>query len=240
MSKAISIEEPKERFPRQAKNAKTIMQSSEIAEDENVEVDIVKPVGPRFTITGKALDQNKMLKRKMKNCDNSGWVTLENGGQYPKQALVTLKTGLFEIFQNNFLNFMKSFSIKPANKDSIKLTKNDNGIERAEYDLTMDLDATTINLKVKIYHTKSSFDVQGLKPHFDTVFEALGRRTIAVYFVEVIMESIFQSIMNECNLEEYNENLKSQIQLGLENSDQLTSQKGQKSQRNKNEKMQHL
>ena len=226
MSKAISIEEPKERFPRQAKNAKTIMQSSEIAEDENVEVDIVKPVGPRFNITGKDLDQNKMLKRK--NCNNSGWVTLENGGQYPKQALVTLKTGLFEIFQNNFLNFMKSFSIKPANKDSIKLTKNDNGIERAEYDLTMDIDATTINLKVKIYHTKSSFDVQGLKPHFDTVFEALGKRTIAVYFVEVIMESIFQSIMNECNLEEYNETLKSQIQLGLENSDQLTSQNGDK------------
>ena len=110
------------------KNLKAIVDLADISDDENT--DIVKPVVPRVTITGKTLDQNKMLKRKMKNCDNGGWITLESGGQYPKQALVTLKTGLFEVFKNDFLNLMKSFSIQLTNQDSIKVTKNENGIER--------------------------------------------------------------------------------------------------------------
>ena len=226
-------DELRESLPRQVKNMKTTVDKNELSEeDTGNEVDITKLAGPRETVTGKSLDQNKMLKRKMKNCDNNGWITLESGGQYPKQALVTLKTGMFEIFQNNFLNFMKSFKIHPSNKHkpekSIKVTRNDNGIERAEYDLTMELDGVPVNLKVKIYHTKSSFDVQGLKPHFDTVFEGLGNRTVAVYFVEVVLEAIFQSMMNECNLEEFNEHCKNQLQLGLDNGAKLNSQNAAK------------
>ena len=64
--------------------------------------------------------------------------------------------------------------------NSIKLTQNENGIERAEYDLTMEIGNKSVNLKVKLYSTTSSFDVQGLKPNFATEFEALGKRTIAV------------------------------------------------------------
>ena len=131
--KMISLEtseETRESLPRQVKNMKTTIDISD--EETTYEVDIVKPSGPRVTLTGKTLDQNKMLRRKMKNCDNKGWITLESGGQYPKQALVTLKTGMFELFKNNFLNFMKSFKIHPSNKqkpdDSIKLTRNENGI----------------------------------------------------------------------------------------------------------------
>ena len=92
---------------------------------------------------------------------------------------------------------------KSQPEESIKITKNDNGIERIEYDLCMVGDITA-NLKVKMYSTSSSFDVQGLKPNFATVFDALGNRTIAVYFVEVILEAIFQSMMNDCNLDDYN------------------------------------
>lgn len=208
------MEEARERLPRQVKNVKV-----------------------KVTVTGKSLDQQKMLKRKMKNCDNAGWITLNpKAGQYPKQALVTLKTGMFELFQTNFLNLMKSFNIGPTNSlqpvESIKVTKNDNGIERIEYDLTMEIGDIPANLKVKIYLTKSSFDVQGLKPHFETVFEALGNRTIAVYFVEVVLDAIFQSMMNECNLEEYNIYCKTQAKLGLDNGvkplDKNADQKGKK------------
>ena len=103
-------EETRESLPRQVKNLKTTIDISD--EETTNEVDIVKPTGPRVTLTGKTLDQNKMLRRKMKNCDNKGWITLESGGQYPKQALVTI----FELFKNNFLNFMKSFKIHPSNK----------------------------------------------------------------------------------------------------------------------------
>ena len=54
----------------------------------------------------------------------------------------------------------------------------------------------------KLYSTKSSLDVQGLKSYFSKEVEALGNRTIAVYFVEVVIEAIFQCMMNDCNLEQ--------------------------------------
>ena len=105
-----NVEALKESLSKKVKNLKATIDISD--EELTNEVDLVKQVGPKVTVTGKTLDQNKMLRRKMKNCDNKGWITLESGGQYPKQALVTL----FELFKNNFLNFMKSFKIHPSNK----------------------------------------------------------------------------------------------------------------------------
>ena len=104
-----NVEALRESLSRQVKNVKATIDISD--EELTNEVDLVKQVGPKVTVTGKTLDQNKMLRRKMKNCDNKGWITLESGEQYPKQALVTLKTGMFELFKNNFLNFIKSFKI---------------------------------------------------------------------------------------------------------------------------------
>ena len=99
---------------------------------------------------------------------------------------------MFEILQNNFLDFMRGFNIYPQNKNhpesSIKITQNDNGVERIEYDLSME--DISANLKVKLYSTTSSLDAQGLKPHYATVFEALGNKTIGVFFAEVVLEAI--------------------------------------------------
>ena len=91
----------------------------------------------------------------------------------------------------------------------------------------------TADLKIKMYCTKSSFDVQGLKPHFATVISTLGDRTIAVYFVEVILEAIFQSMMNGCNLDEYNLYCKSQAKLGLNQASKLSKNGGGKSKKEK-------
>ena len=74
-----------------------------------------------------------------------------------------------------------------------------------------------MGLKVKLYSTKSSLDVQGLKSYFSKQIEELGNRTVAVYFVEVVIESIFQCMMNKYNLEQYNEYCKEQLNLGLAN-----------------------
>ena len=191
----------------------------EIADDDTVSS--VRQV--RATVTGKTMDQRKMLKRKMKNCENDGWISLNReSGQYPNQVHVTLKTGLFELFQGSFLDLMKKFNIHPKNQDmpeeSTKITLNNNGIERVEYDLSMNVEEISADLKVKIYSTTSSFDVQGLKPHFSSTFKELGNKTIAVYFVDVVLESIYQSMRNNVNLEEYNEHLKFQAKLGLEDS----------------------
>ena len=166
----------------------------------------------RATVTGKTMDQQKMLKRKLKNCENLGWITQNReSGQYPYQVHVTLKTGLFELFQGSFLELMRKFNVYPRNKDipeeSTKITVNENGIERVEYDLNMTIENISANLKVKIYNTKSFFDVQGLKPHFSTTFEELGQRTIAVYFVDIILESIYQSMRNNVNLDEFDSHI---------------------------------
>ena len=69
----------------------------------------------------------------------------------------------------------------------------------------MEVKDFSIKLKVKLYSTKSSLDVQGLKQHFSSELEVLGNRTVAVYFVEVVMEAIFQCMKNECKLDQYNE-----------------------------------
>ena len=164
-----------------------------------------------------------MLKRKVDNCDNNGWVTINHkSGQYPMQVHLTLKTGMFELLQNNFLAYMKGFNIFPQNmqnpENCVKITQNENGIERYEYDLSMEINGSSVGLKVKLYSTKSSLDVQGLKSFFSKEIEALGNRTIAVYFVEVVIEAIFQCMMNECNLEQYNQYCKEQLNLGLASS----------------------
>ena len=99
----------------------------------------------------------------------------------------------------------------------MKITQNDNGIERYEYDLVMECNEISVGLKVKLYSTKSSLDVQGLKSYFSKQIEELGNRTVAVYFVEVVIESIFQCMMNKYNLEQYNEYCKEQLNLGLAN-----------------------
>ena len=214
------LDDVREKLPRQVKNAKKTIEIDDDLEDE-ADTQLKKQnKGPRVTKTGKILNQEKMLQRKITNCDNKGWITVNlEHGSYPQQAYVELKTGMYEFFRNNFIEFMKSFNIHLLNKaepeNSIKVTENENGIERTEYDLTMKAGDIAANLKVKMYHTKSSFDVQGLKRNYSMVFEELGNKTIAVYFVEVVLESIFQSMMIKCNLDEYNEYCKTQAKLGL-------------------------
>ena len=114
MTKAITYEgtETREKLYRLAKNAKNII--DELSDDDTM--NSVRQV--RATVTGKTMDQQKMLKRKMKNCDNDGWISLNReSGQYPNQVHVTLKTGLFELFQGSFLELMKMFNIHPKNRD---------------------------------------------------------------------------------------------------------------------------
>ena len=170
MTKAITYEETetREKLHRLAKNTKNIIEIDNVEETDTINAD-VKQI--RATVTGKTLDEQKMLKRKLKNCENEGWITQNReSGQYPNQVHVTLKTGLFELFQGNFLELMRKSNIHLKNRDkpeeSTKITVNDNGVERVEYDLSMDIENTSANLKVKIYSTTSAFDVQGLKPHF--------------------------------------------------------------------------
>ena len=94
----------------------------------------------------------------------------------------------------------------------------------------MNINNTSVGLKVKLYSTKSSLDVQGLKSYFSKEIEALGNRTIAVYFVEVVIEAVFQCMMNECDLDQYNEYCKEQLNLGLasiNNSKQQINKNGE-------------
>ena len=125
--KTITNEDVREKLPRQAKNAKAVIE----IDDDDTSVEKVeeghKPKPVRVTKTGKSLDQEKMLKRKVDNCDNRGWITINHkSGQYPMQVHLTLKTGmkhletepLFELLQKNFLGYMKGFNIFPQDKQS--------------------------------------------------------------------------------------------------------------------------
>ena len=245
--KAITNEEIREKLPRQAKNTKSIVEIGD--DDDSIEnIDTVQKLkGVRVTKTGKSLDQDKMLRRKVDNCNKSGWITINHSaGQYPMQVHLTLKTGMFELLQNNFLAYMKSFNIFPQNKQNpetcVKITQNDNGIERYEYDLIMEIDGTSAGLKVKLYSTKSSLDVQGLKSYFSKEMEALGNRTIAVYFAEVVIEAIFQCMMNNYNLEQFNEYCKEQLNIGLasHSNQQINKNSEAKSKKSKNKLLSDL
>ena len=71
-----------------------------------------------------------------------------------------LKTGLYETLAKNFVQIMQNFKISlKDNKNtsnSIKDTKNANGIERIEFDLTMDVEGIEVQFKVKMYELISS------------------------------------------------------------------------------------
>ena len=63
MSKALTFEETREKLPRQVKNLKNTIEVDDMSEDENVEVEKYnQSKGPMVTVTGKSLDQQKMLK----------------------------------------------------------------------------------------------------------------------------------------------------------------------------------
>ena len=118
---------------------------------------------------------------------------------------------------------MKTFHMVPENtekpEESTHLIVDTNGSQRAEYDLKMKIDNEEVGLKVKFYRTKSSFDVQGLSPHFETVFTTLGDRTIAVYFVEVVLEEIFGGIKGSLDLETLNNQFRVLADLALKASE---------------------
>ena len=57
-----NVEELRESLSRQVKNLKATIDISD--EELTNEVDLVKKVSPKVTVTGKTLDQNKMLNEK--------------------------------------------------------------------------------------------------------------------------------------------------------------------------------
>ena len=68
----------------------------------------------------------------------------------------------------------------------------------------MDIDEKEVGFKVKMYLTKSTLDVEGIKPHKETAFNTLGDRTIPQYFAEVILVKIKEGIDKNCDLEKMN------------------------------------
>ena len=86
---AKSIEDTREILHRNVKKQAIV---EELIDDE---LEIVETEGtkePRIKFTGKTLDQQKMLKQKMLNCNNENWISLnKKAGSYPKQAYVTLR-----------------------------------------------------------------------------------------------------------------------------------------------------
>ena len=111
----------------------------EIEDDFEDDLDIINKdenLSTRTTTTGKVLDQKKMIKRKLINCLNGDWIEVLDKGNL-NQVHLRLKTGLYEPLANNFVQIMnKNFNICLRDKNnpgnSIKHTKNANGIERTE------------------------------------------------------------------------------------------------------------
>ena len=87
--------------------------------------------------------------------------------------------------------------------------------ERSEYDLVMNIDAKVIELKVKMYHTTSSMDVQGRAPNYNKVFNEFGNKTVAVHFVEDILKQIKEEITKQMDLDDVNRMMKERVEQGV-------------------------
>ena len=61
-------------------------------------------VSTKTTVTGKVLDENKILKR---NCGNEDWIEILDKGN-SNQVHLRLKTGLYEPLASNFVLIMKT------------------------------------------------------------------------------------------------------------------------------------
>ena len=55
-------------------------------------------------------------------------------------------------------------------KSCIHEIQDKNGTERTEFDLLLNITPKPIELKVKMYHTTSSLDVQGRSPDYKRIF----------------------------------------------------------------------
>ena len=103
---------------------------------------------------------------------------------------------------------MKYFQITLKDEENpttcVHHIRDNNGIQRTEYDLILHCKNKTIEMKIKMYHTTSSLDVQGRSPEYSTVYEAFGNRTVALHFVEDILVRIKNELSNQIDLNEVN------------------------------------
>ena len=68
--------------------------------------------GPRIKFTKIHLNQIKMMKRKIVNCEKDDWITVnKNRGTYLFTVYTDIKTGLYELLKLHFLEFMKMVNI---------------------------------------------------------------------------------------------------------------------------------
>ena len=71
--KTLTNEDTRGKLHRQAKNAKPIVEIDDESEVDSMEGS-QKTRGVRITKTGKTLDQEKMMKRKVENCDRKDFL----------------------------------------------------------------------------------------------------------------------------------------------------------------------
>ena len=102
-------------------------------------------------------------------------------------------------------------------KSCIHKIQDQNGTERTEFDLLLNITPKPIELKVKMYHTTSSLDVQGRSPDYKRIFKEFGERTLAVYFVEDLLENIKLEVDKQLDLNEVNNFYKERAELGYAN-----------------------
>ena len=117
-------------------------------------------------------------------------------------------------------------------KSCIHEIKDKNGTERTEFDLVLTVASKPVEIKVKMYHTTSSLDVQGRSPDYKKIFKEYGDRTLAVHFVENLLENIKEEVNKQLNLNEINNFYKEQAELGYANEMNLTKKSNLKSKSN--------
>ena len=161
-----------------------------------------------------------MMRRKLLNCENDEWIVInQSRGTYPYNVYVDIKTGLYELLRMHFLDFMKMVGITPKNESDpsscVHENRDKNGTERSEFDLKLNASPKPIEIKVKMYHTCSSLDVQGRSPDYNKVFEEFGNKTIAVHFVEDILERIKNEISKQMDLDNVNVMYKEKAEMGI-------------------------
>ena len=188
-----------------------------VADNPETVEDFTSPIVTQNAPEGMTLDLGKQYKRRVDFCDRALMrihdpsLHVDDQGSADRGLVyVDFQAGMFEAMKINFLKCISSdFGIVPIAKPKVELY--DQAEERICLDLQMKIKDYTHSVKVKVYNTKCSLDVQGFndkKNKHTKRFEHLNNRTVGEYFAEEIISKVVATIDANVDISKLNSRLK--------------------------------
>ena len=194
-----------------------IVENVAILDIPNVEKIFTTPRVTQNASMGQTLDLIKQYKRKTEFCDrdlirihNRAVNKKDNGSQNKGLIYVDFQAGMFEALKVNFMKSVENdfeYEIKPIAAPKVELYGQ--AEERICLDLSMKVQGTEHDVKIKVYNTRCSLDVQGFHDDYSKRFDHLQNLTVGEFFAEHIITKVVEKISKNVDIIKLNDYIRS-------------------------------